>query len=350
MGMTNAPTQFGIWIAFQNSIGSIDESIKRLKAAGASWVAPRAGEGGWRDKEWSPEKAKAAIAKYHAAGIKVYPWVYSRPSSYLAEVKVFKALVDEGADGVFIDAEIEWQGAGGSHKPAAALFMQALRKELGEECFIAHAPFPYVQWHLDFPYVEFGTYCDAVADQLYWTEINDAGARSHIDKTSAQWAQFLKAHPEGAKLRCPIGCTYGNELKGVLKGPPGKFRALDLEVFVKWCQEQCFPFYSVYSLDAACSEATVKMQELAGSSNPACFPPSMPASDDVESPAINNWEMYREVVVTGDVTDAVVQLPEEDVTPAPAPLVVSPTVSVPWFIVLFQFIAMLIGSITGKRR
>lgn len=250
----NDPVGFGLWVAFQDSVGTIEESIKRLKSSGANWVAPRAGQGIHRDKRWSPAEARESIKKYHDAGIKVYPWLYTYPNSCMQEIAVLKALMDEGADGIYLDAEIEWQGHG-DHKPLAEQFLKALRSAVGDDCFIGHAPFPYVLWHTDFPYVEFGRYCDVVSDQLYWTEIDSQTASAHITKSAAQWKTFLQSHPEAAKVRCPIGVTYGHELKGVTHPPPGAFKVTDMEAFLDWCESQQIPSWSLYSLDAATPEA-----------------------------------------------------------------------------------------------
>jgi len=352
MGTKNAPSGFGVWIAFQGMIGSIDESIRRMKAIGATWVAPRAGVGSKRDGNWTPEKARAAIAKYHAAGIKVFPWVYSRPDSYLEEIPVFKALMDEGADGVFIDAEIEWEGPGGVHRAAAADFMERLRVELGEGCFIAHAPFPYVLWHQDFPYVEFGSRCDAVCDQLYWTEINGASAASHVENTGKQWAEYLKKNPTACKLRSPIGITYGSELKGVAKPPPGKMRPEDLRFFIEWCKKQCLPFYSIYSLEASTPESIAVLQELAGTDTSVCFDAPPEGSTFPQS----NWSTYRNIFnawqTRDDAHDLIGSLAGPDVPEQKkedALLAPTDVQGLPWYISFIRFILGLLAALFSKK-
>lgn len=326
MGQKNTPVGLGIWIAFQNSIGTVEKSIELLKLVGAKWVAPRAGEGPWRDSYWKPDMAREAIKKYHDAGIKVYPWIYSYPNSYTAEVPIFKALMEEGADGVFIDAEIEWQGHG-QNKPAAESFMQKLRSELGDDCFIGHAPFPYVQWHLDFPYEEFGKYCDAVCDQLYWTEISNDTVKHHIAVTDKQWSDVLAKNPNFAKVRCPIGVTYGHELKNVKVPPPGEFRISDLEDFLDWCESKKLPFYSLYSLDSARPDA---IETLRLRANPPDVP-AAPTENGSKSPLIEASE--GEQIQTQGQIDALV--------PAGG--------TAPWFIVLLQFITRLFSFIFSRK-
>lgn len=308
MGMTNAPVGFGMWIAFQNTIGSIEESIVRLKDCGAKWVAPRAGGGRSRDASWQPAFAREAIKKYHDAGLKVYPWMYSMPSTCQAELAIYKALMDEGADGVFIDAELEWQNTPGV-AASAEDFLTKLRALLGDECFIGHAPFPYLQWHAQFPYEQFGKHCDQVHPQTYWSEISNATAEKHIAAIQAQWDAVAKATPDvlGTLGRvCHIGVTYGKEIGGPT---PGQFRPSDLAYFMKWCKEKELPCYSAYSLDAMNPLARTTLKAI-NEGTPIPQDPGTPALKLVPSPA--------EPV---HVPDAITQ-PTEN--PAPADQVVTP--------------------------
>lgn len=244
----NSPAGFGAWVAFQDTIGPVEKTIQICKDIGAEWIAPRAGAGRGLDVRWSPAEAKASIEKYHAAGIKVYPWLYSWPSAADAEVALFKSFKDQGADGVFIDAEVEWQDPNVHQK--AEDFMKKLRAALGDDYPIMHAPFPYPLWHVQFPYVEFGRYCDQVHPQTYWSEINDAGAKKHTLGAQAQWDEYAKQNKEILGMAgevCHIGVTYGKEIGGPT---PGAFRPSDLKWFMDWCKEKNLSAYSVYSLDA----------------------------------------------------------------------------------------------------
>ncbi len=249
MTSQNSPIGFGAWVAFQDTIGSVEKTIQLCKDIGAQWIAPRGGAGRGLDTRWGPAEAKASIEKYHAAGIKVYPWIYSWPSAADAEVALFKSFKDQGADGIFIDAEIEWQDDG-SHHQQAEEFMKKLRATLGDDYPIMHAPFPYVLWHSAFPYVEFGKYCDQVHPQTYWSEINDAGAEKHVLASQAQWDEYAKQHKDilgSSGQVCHIGVTYGKEIGGPT---PGAFRPSDLKWFMDWCKAKNLISYSVYSLDA----------------------------------------------------------------------------------------------------
>lgn len=291
----NSCEGFGIWVAFQDTIGSVDKAVQRCKDIGAKWVAPRAGAGRGLDNRWSPAEAKSTIQKYHDAGIRVYPWVYSWPSAADAEVLLFKSFKDQGADGVFIDAEIEWQ-ENGTHHQQAEDFMKKLRAALGDDFFIGHAPFPYLLYHVQFPYVEFGRYCDQVHPQTYWSEISDAGSEHHTLAAQAQWDQYAVAHPEVlglAKQVCHIGVTYGKEIGGPT---PGTFRPSDLKWFMDWCKSRNLVSWSVYSLDAM---------------NPLAYKTLKAINDGTDIPADPAGSGTRTVgLQAGDSGDRVKQLQE----------------------------------------
>lgn len=249
MGSNNAPSGFGMWIAFGQTIGTLAKVIQLAKDCGAEWIAPRAGESTWNDVWWAQQGPANIVKACHDAGLKCYPWVYSHPTTCMGEIARYKLFMDQGADGVFIDAELEWQNAA-NNGPIAEQFLSQLRKTLGDDAFIGHAPFPYISWHAQFPYEQFGKYCDQVHPQTYWSEISDAGAAHHIAATQSQWDAVAKSKPAvlgAAGAICHIGVTYGKEIGGTT---PGVFRPSDLAYFMKWCKDHQLPSYSVYSLDA----------------------------------------------------------------------------------------------------
>lgn len=235
------PNGLGIWVAFAGAAGGHERIATRLGELGARWVAPRAGEGAFRDRHWQAKAARDHIRRYHDAGLLVYPWLYSRPASWRAEVSIFKQLVDEGADGVIIDAETPWDVG---QKQTALRFMEALDKAI-PGAFIADAPWAYPFFHPGFPFAEFATRVNARMPQAYWTEISNHGAKHHLPRIDAAWAKFHAASPKSVRPVWPIGVTYGNEWPS---RPPGVFKPADLEFFL--ARYGHLPA-SLYSLEAA---------------------------------------------------------------------------------------------------
>ena len=191
------PDGRGYWIAFAPPL---EETIRALRQLSATWVAPRVGGNGWNDPGANEERLRA----YKDDGLSVYPWIYTTPSGARKTIDAFSAIASKGlCDGIIVDAEAEF-----CHYPEIARnFASDLRQSL-PGVWIAHAPFDMVQWHLDFPYAEFGEVFDAVMPQLYAYEHDDAGYDHWIRLYESQWRIWEAAHPEATLPRMPIGCSY----------------------------------------------------------------------------------------------------------------------------------------------
>jgi len=190
----------GIWIVSIWELGeSINQIVNRLRAAGVKWVAIKCGDS---DSFWlRPDGAMTnwltqsgyggfgeVVSEFHDAGINVYGWQYVY--SYdrwafpeLNEADVANMILDiPGIDGLIIDAECEyeevnpgpscplWQPTGESKADIAISYMEAIRARHPNK-FIAYTPFPIIDLHTSFPYLEFARYCDAVMPQGYWKAI-----------------------------------------------------------------------------------------------------------------------------------------------------------------------------------
>jgi len=253
--MKIAPSGLGMWIwQIKNcDNGNWDKIIDRCKKTGVKWLAIKCGET-TRYQQFNNENAKKIVKLCHDNDIKVYVWVYSKPEVWQKEIPVLKGCIDDGADGLIINAEIEWQMAKNANQ-IAEQYMVELRKQVGD-VFIAHAPFPIVSYHLDFPYIGFGKYMDAVMPQSYWAEIGRP-----VDKivswTNNEWVKFNQKNPQSAKPVWPIGNTYG-------KGPmapkaPSVLNPEDVAKFVKAYPD--LPI-SLYSYDACSKEVWAVLEKL----------------------------------------------------------------------------------------
>lgn len=241
------PSGLGEWSAFANMHGGHESAPDRLAACGAKWVAPRGGHNVWRDKYWQELDAPKHIERYHTAGFGVYVWFYVYPSSWQKAVPILKAFKDEGADGVILDCEVEWDNG---CKDTAKAMMASLDKELGSDYFIADAPWPYPNYHPNFPYAEFAERVQMRMPQAYWTENSNRGALYHMPQYDAAWAKWDADNPSLVRPICPIGVTYGDDLKGASKPPPGKLLISDMIAFTKrYRSRPCYSFYSMELMD-----------------------------------------------------------------------------------------------------
>ena len=244
------PTGLGMWIAYASVFGGHDRAIEKLESCGATWVAPRAGQGKFRDPQWKPRDSKLFIAKYHDAGIKVFPWLYDFPNSLKEQIDMYKSLIDEGADGVIIDAEEPWEKIDDAEQRAED-YVRNIYQAIGEDAYIADAPWPYCNWHGKFPHRGFALGgVKARHIQLYWTEINNAGEKKNTENSAAHWSKFHALNPDCIVPVQPIGITYGNDLKGTTRKPPGKLTHDDLSNFVRNSKHKdAFSMYSLEQMD-----------------------------------------------------------------------------------------------------
>lgn len=228
MAVKTGPKGLGGWVAFESMLGNEAKAADLAVEVGCSWVAPRAGDGTLNDGGFK----LADIAVYKSKGLQVFPWLYSRPSTWRSEIDAFRRIMDAGADGVIIDAEIQWEG----HALDAGWYAEGLRKAL-PDAWIADAPWPWILYHPTFPEREFSDLVDARLIQAYWCEINRSGAKAVTLEAERQWAARFATPGRTPAQRdpvYPVACTYGRaELQANGAPPcPGDMTAADLSWFL----------------------------------------------------------------------------------------------------------------------
>ena len=232
------PSGLGIWLWQVPNCDGGDWSkiINRCQRSGIKWIAPKAGEGGATpNHQWLDLIARGVLNALWGAGIAVFPWWYSRPSTWKLEVQLAARLQRDGVQGLIIDAEQEWQD-----KPAdAPQFASELRNAVGAATHVGHAPFDYPQYHAGFPYSTFDALADSVHPQMYWTE-HGIPVDTMMNQVDAQWQRLAPGKT------CPVGVTYGSATQ---KEARSKFHATDLSAFLDHYAGA--PAVSLYSYDAA---------------------------------------------------------------------------------------------------
>src|SRR5687768_175533 len=150
-----------IWKIEQCLGGDIDAIIQKCKDYDISYLLIKNGDG---EKVWT-QLTVDIVTQFHNAGIKVYSWSYNYGLNPLAEATVAIKCLDLGVDGHVFDAESEYEHlVNNAH--AAETMLQMVRSRYPDK-FLAHAPYPIIDLHKDFPYLTFGKYCDAVMPQVY---------------------------------------------------------------------------------------------------------------------------------------------------------------------------------------
>jgi len=190
----------GIWIwrLSEAEGGNVSAIIEKCKKVGIKWIAIKCGDG---TQFWDWQCAPPLITEFHNAGIKFLGWQYVYGDDPVSEADVANQILDAGTDGLIIDAETEYEG-----KPDnATLYLEKIRKE-HPESFLAYTTFPIIDYHLNFPYLEFGKYCDVVMPQDYWKEIG-VTPEEMIKWMEEQWDKWHKIWKEGG---------YGASIKPVI--------------------------------------------------------------------------------------------------------------------------------------
>lgn len=205
----------GDWIwqlpSCQTALGVADVQgvIDYEKNKGMQWITVKCGDGG---STWAQFNADL-VTRAHTAGLKIFGWAYAYGNNVPGEINVALNALALGADGFIIDAETEYETNVTRHVNAAA-YARAIKTNYPTR-FLAHAPFPYISLHSGFPYVAFGTNCDAVMPQAYWDELSSRTGGSPTDMVldlDTEWKNWQNSltgfNTNAIKPIVPIGQGY----------------------------------------------------------------------------------------------------------------------------------------------
>lgn len=180
-----------------------------LKSKGIKWVVVKCGDYG----TWYSQFDSSLITAAHNSGLLIFGYQRVGGTNLTNEINIGKQCLATAADGYIIDAEVEFEGK----KPQATQMMQSLRATY-PNAFIAHAPLPYIDYHTAFPYVEFGTYCDAVMPQCYWKDIGITPTQmvTDLDAQWKKWHNTWTTQGNGAAIKpiIPIAQGHANAQTG----------------------------------------------------------------------------------------------------------------------------------------
>ena len=154
-----------IWITSRSSGGSPAAIGAKARRYGVRAVYVKSSDG---TNMWS-QFTHSYVAALKAQGLRVCGWQYVYGRAPETEAKLGAAAVQRGADCLIIDAESEYEG----RYAQADRYIRALRARIGSGFPVGVAPFPYIDYHLGFPYSVFLGPNGAQYDlpQMYWKAI-----------------------------------------------------------------------------------------------------------------------------------------------------------------------------------
>jgi hypothetical protein len=182
------------------------------------WITVKCGDGA---NIWS-QFTSDLITRAHAAGLKIFGWAYvygnntnhygtgsTQSANINGEINVALNALSLGADGFIIDAETEYE-TNPTRRADATTYCTAIKANY-PNYFLAHAPFPYISYHSGFPYLEFGTNCDAVMPQDYWGAIG-ISPQQMVSDMNSQWITWQNSltgfNTNAIKPIVPLGQSY----------------------------------------------------------------------------------------------------------------------------------------------
>jgi Putative peptidoglycan binding domain len=186
-----------IWYLSASNGGDLPTIAARAQAAGIKTLYVKSSDGA--SNYWS-QFSPQLVAQVHALGLNICAWQYVYGSNPAGEAALGVRAVQDGADCLVIDAEVEYDGK----YAAAQTYMQDLRAGVGMSYPVGLASFPYVDYHESVPYSVFLGPGGAQYNvpQIYWHAIGDSpdNAYAHTYVQNRIYARMI----------VPLGQLYGN--------------------------------------------------------------------------------------------------------------------------------------------
>jgi len=154
-----------IWYTSQSSGGTPSAIAAKAEASGIETVFIKSSDG---PNYWSQFNS-AYVKALKARGLRVCAWQYVYGSRPVTEARNARRAIQNGAECLVIDAEIEYEGK----YAQASRYMHKLRAYAGDDYPIGLAGWPYVDYHPAYPFsVFFGPGgAQFNVPQMYWKAI-----------------------------------------------------------------------------------------------------------------------------------------------------------------------------------
>jgi hypothetical protein len=185
-----------IWYTSRSSGGSPDAIAARALASGIETVFIKSSDGA---NYWSQFNA-AYVAALKARGLRVCAWQYVYGRLPVTEARAGRRAIQNGADCLVIDAEIEYEG----RYAQASTYMRKLRAYAGDDYPIGLAGWPYVDYHPAYPFSVFLGPGGAQFNipQMYWKTIGVS-----VDEIFSHTYLYNSLY---GRTIAPLGQTYSS--------------------------------------------------------------------------------------------------------------------------------------------
>ena len=184
-----------IWYLDQILKGDTTAICARAKQLGLSGLIVKAWDGG---DYWL--QFNKIIAAAHKAGLLVAAWGYSYGKEIPGEIRAMERALSAGADWFVIDAEVEYEAAGGRQR--AGQLLDAVSVSKVSDATFGYSSFGIPELHPGFPWDVFSHRCHVAMPQIYWGEFGMAPDMA-LQESINQFSKFgLPA--------APVGQAYGS--------------------------------------------------------------------------------------------------------------------------------------------
>jgi Ig-like domain from next to BRCA1 gene len=165
--------------------------------------------------EWG--YSASVVTAAHNAGLKIFAYGYLYGNYYgaggeAAELSTTLSIISSTSpDGFVIDAETEY-----NNQPTAASNYCAGFKASYPNLFLSYSPFVDISEWPNYPYIQFGQYCDAVMPQAYFEVgpgYSPSGMVSYMDSQWSSWQNGLAGTQYASSIKpiVPICQAYNDQ-------------------------------------------------------------------------------------------------------------------------------------------
>ncbi len=176
------------------SVNSLSNLMTYMKNQGLQYVGIKAAQADTVfTVSGNPQFTSAVVAAGHAAGLKVFGYIYTTGQNVPGEIAMVDYIFQQGADGLIYDAESEWESQNLANNAALAVQLCSTVRSNWPNKFMGLSTWPYREFHSSLPYKEFAYYCDVIMPQAYWIELGDTPTVcvTHVNDVWNSWKSTL---------------------------------------------------------------------------------------------------------------------------------------------------------------